>query len=67
MSELLKKHMDSFLKDLTKLTKKHGIAIGGCGCCESPFLCYEKRKGQYIMTDQLKYEITNEKPEAENE
>lgn len=27
-----------FLEDLSKLTRKHGIKIGGCGCCGSPFL-----------------------------
>jgi hypothetical protein len=29
----------AFLRDLAELTRKHGIAIGGCGCCDSPFLC----------------------------
>lgn len=28
----------AFLADLDALTEKHGIAIGGCGCCKSPFL-----------------------------
>lgn len=27
-----------FLSDLTELSRKHGIAIGGCGCCGSPWL-----------------------------
>ena len=27
-----------FLKELTELSKKYGIFIGGCGCCGSPFL-----------------------------
>ena len=27
-----------FLTDLEVLTRKHGIAIGGCGCCGSPWL-----------------------------
>lgn len=27
-----------FIAELTALTRKHGIAIGGCGCCGSPFL-----------------------------
>jgi hypothetical protein len=27
-----------FLKGLAQLTLKHGIAIGGCGCCGSPWL-----------------------------
>ena len=27
-----------FLKELTELTKKYNVYIGGCGCCGSPFL-----------------------------
>jgi hypothetical protein len=33
-----KKKVDKFLADLAKVTRKHGIKIGGCGCCGSPFL-----------------------------
>ena len=29
---------EAFLAELTALTLKHGIQIGGCGCCGSPFL-----------------------------
>jgi len=36
----------SFLKDLTELSLKHKLAIGGCGCCGSPFI-YECLKGVY--------------------
>lgn len=28
----------AFVLELTELTKRHGIAIGGCGCCGSPYL-----------------------------
>jgi hypothetical protein len=28
----------AFLIELTALSKKHGIAVDGCGCCGSPFL-----------------------------
>lgn len=28
----------AFLLELRELTRKHGIAIDGCGCCDSPFL-----------------------------
>ena len=28
----------AFLLELRELTRKHGISIGGCGCCGSPFL-----------------------------
>jgi len=27
-----------FLLELRELTMKHGISIGGCGCCGSPYL-----------------------------
>lgn len=27
-----------FILELACLTRKHRIAIGGCGCCGSPFL-----------------------------
>ena len=29
---------EQFLIELRELTMKHGIAIGGCGCCSSPWL-----------------------------
>ncbi len=28
-----------FLKELTKLSIKHGLFIDGCGCCGSPYIC----------------------------
>ena len=38
----------AFLADLAALTEKHGIEIGGCGCCGSPWLKKtDKRQGQY--------------------
>lgn len=39
MTELQKDQIAAFLQELTALTRKHKIAIGGCGCCGSPFLC----------------------------
>jgi hypothetical protein len=42
---------DKFLAELTKLTMKYGVAIGGCGCCGSPFLTHlEKPKGVYTIS-----------------
>ena len=30
--------LNQFLKELSILTQKYGIEIGGCGCCGSPWL-----------------------------
>ena len=32
------KNVDEFLKELSELTEKYQIFIGGCGCCDSPWL-----------------------------
>ena len=42
--------LDQFLKELTELTKKHGLAIGGCGCCGSPFI-FEVKGNKEHATD----------------
>jgi hypothetical protein len=33
-----KERLQLFLDELTTLTNKYGIEIGGCGCCNSPYL-----------------------------
>ena len=40
MSEgnLTKEQITGFLVDLEEISRKHGITIGGCGCCASPYL-----------------------------
>jgi len=30
--------LEEFLNELSKLSEKYNIGIGGCGCCGSPFL-----------------------------
>ena len=34
----LNENVGEFVEELTKLTKKYGIIIGGCGFCGSPYL-----------------------------
>ena len=36
--DLTNEEMAAFLQDLNALAVKHRIAIGGCGCCGSPYL-----------------------------
>lgn len=33
-----------FLAELSELSKKHGLYIEGCGCCDSPFMVDESRE-----------------------
>jgi hypothetical protein len=43
----------AFLKDLTALSRKHGLKIWGCGCCNSPSLneLDENETGEYFMNN----------------
>ena len=36
--EMLSAKRRAFVLELRDLTMRHGVAVGGCGCCESPFL-----------------------------
>lgn len=38
MKELKPEHK-AFLDDLAAVCEKHGMVIGGCGCCGSPWVC----------------------------
>ncbi len=38
MTEIQKKRIEAFLKELSELTTKYGLAICGCGCCGSPYI-----------------------------
>ena len=29
---------EAFLREYEALIRKHGVFIGGCGCCDSPFM-----------------------------
>lgn len=39
---------ERFLRELTKLSEKHGMYIGGCGCMGSPFV--SDARGRVILT-----------------
>ena len=41
----MNKNIESFLKELTALSRKYNLEIGGCGCCGSPWI-YEINKDQ---------------------
>lgn len=51
--------LDKFLRELNKLALKHGIVIGSCGCCSSPWvaspagilaedLAWDAEDGKYV-------------------
>lgn len=31
-------NLDSFLEELTALTRKYNLIVGACGCCSSPWI-----------------------------
>lgn len=54
----------AFLRELTALSERHGLAIGGCGCCNSPWVDAEmfKAGGEYRAEngEKLKWVTPNE-------
>lgn len=51
-------NIDLFLQELTKLSKKYNIVIGGCGCCGSPYL--DDIKAQELIKTDLCWDNNNE-------
>ena len=53
--------LEEFLKELSELTRKYGLKIGGCGCCGSPWIYDEEEKKTYddlyFDEDEQKYEV----------
>lgn len=58
-TELNDQTVSAFLKDLTELTKKHGIEICGCGCCGSPWLAVLDKRTQASEDYSYKCESDN--------
>jgi hypothetical protein len=55
-----KERNELFMKELTTLSKKHGVKIWGCGCCGSPQLSTMKEEeivedALYVEGRQLQY------------
>lgn len=42
---------EAFLNELSELSKKHGMFIGGCGCCDSPFIYVDKKEESLARID----------------
>ena len=53
------KNIDQFLTGLAELTSRHGIAIGGCGCCGSPALFEAAHpEGTYVLVGDDEEKLT---------
>ena len=57
--------LNKFLMELTELTKKYDISIGGCGCCGSPYL--KRVDNGKTIGEFLSWNIQEEKYEADND
>lgn len=52
--ETIKEKVDSFVEELTELTKKYGLEIWGCDCCGAPGLrelVHDDKKGHEYKYD----------------
>lgn len=58
---ITKKELESFLSELTALSEKYDLYIGGCGCCGSPWIM---REGAHNEATELRMN-TNGKYEAD--
>lgn len=55
-----------FMLELTALTRKHGVSIGGCGCCGSPWLDTEadisdERSGYSMSSGEVRWIAPSDK------
>lgn len=68
LSGLTQDQVDQFLKELTELTIKHKVQIGGCGCCGSPYLGSPEEEGEYkVDPESFDWLGWKDKPEPETE
>lgn len=51
-------HVEKFVKDLSALSKKHGLWIGGCGCCGSPWVTDDHDGERQYAVEILRDEYT---------
>ena len=57
--------LEAFVADLNALADKHGLVVGGCGCCGSPWVVAREKPASYsigtldgdrTMVSQLQYD-----------
>ena len=65
----MEERLENFLKELTELTHKYNLAIGGCGCCLSPYIMDEFQEKQFYYGDlvcgELEYDLETKKYKVE--
>lgn len=59
----MKNRLNDFLSELSELTIKYEISIGGCGCCGSPYIIDFKKQYQ---GDNLEFDDKQQKYILEN-
>ncbi len=49
---MTKEQIEAFLKDYEATCRRHGIIVGGCGCCKSPYLL---EGDDFALRDNIKH------------
>ena len=44
-----RKKIPAFLADLSAVTRKHGIGVEACGCCDGIWVYEELEAGRYVV------------------